>query len=791
MKRSHRLLSFVLFVAASFSTYAAPYGDLEIKVLSNRADLISADDALVEVVLPYDVNPSLVRVSLDGRDVTGAFAVRPDGRFYGLVTGLSLGPNEVLAYVLPDPKSKRPPQRPSARITITNHRSSGPVFSGAQLQPWICAHRVATPVTVTVPGTTLTATATTRASGLDADPLNEQCDAPVQLTFYYQPKSKEGTNCTFTSTGTNACFVPFDPAARPADADIADFTNDRGDTVKSIAVLERGTVDRGMYQLVTFYDPSKPYTPWAPQKGWNGKLLWRFGASSSYSRFQTAPGTGVFDDTALRRGFMVASGSLTDHGTNANDTLGAESMMMVKEHIIETYGEIRYTMGAGCSGGSIYQYFIAGAYPGLLNGIQPNCTFPDTMTTSIEVQDCGLLQANYYSKTPSGSALSLAQRAAINGHNNTGFCATWISSFLPNGNPTRSSNCGSGFPAALTYDPALRPDGVRCDSADHDASLLGTFIDTDGVPKASSPLDNEGVQYGLKALHDGVINAEEFVTLNEGVGSYTADQVWVPPLRKRASTATLHTVYTSGIVSDGRQLAKVAIIDLRGNQTAAGDIHANWRSFQARARLDNANGHHDNQLIWAFTGGGAAQPGAALALRSFLTLDSWLSNIEADTRDLPIADKVRFDKPSGATDICLNSNGATETSIVDVGLGSPACPLTYQGSPRQGAGGPLSEDVFKCQLKALDFGAPEYGGVAFTADQQARLAAVFPTGVCDWTKPGVEQVPADGGTTFAAGPGGAPLGAPPASTNGCPGYSQGNGNATVDGCPGQSAGPAK
>ena len=59
---------------------------------------------------------------------------------------------------------------------------------------------------------------------------------------------------------------------------------------------------------------------------------------------------------------------------------GAETLMMVKELITERYGEIRYTIGDGCSGGSIKQLTIASAYPGLLDGIQPQCTYADALT---------------------------------------------------------------------------------------------------------------------------------------------------------------------------------------------------------------------------------------------------------------------------------------------------------------------------------------------------------------------------------------------------------------------------
>src|SRR5207253_7558313 len=83
-------------------------------------------------------------------------------------------------------------------------------------------------------------------------------------------------------------------------------------------------------------------------------------------------------------------------------------------------------------------------------------------------------------------------------------------------------------------------------------------------------------------------------------------------------------------------------------------------------------------------------------------------------------------------------------------------------SPRQVAGGPLAENILKCQLKPInlaDYFTPA-GPVSFTATQLARLQATFPGGVCDWSRPGVGQQEAISPLTFAAGPGGVPL--PPA-----------------------------
>ena len=57
--------------------------------------------------------------------------------------------------------------------------------------------------------------------------------------------------------------------------------------------------------------------------------------------------------------------------------------MMLQEQIRETFGSIRYTIGSGCSGGSIQQHLIAANYPGLLDGILPNCSYEDSWTTAM------------------------------------------------------------------------------------------------------------------------------------------------------------------------------------------------------------------------------------------------------------------------------------------------------------------------------------------------------------------------------------------------------------------------
>src|SRR5438552_17662614 len=104
MKRSALLPAIVALVIAAVADaprLARAANGFDIKVLSNRADVISGGDALVEIVLPAGVDPASVRVDVDGRDVTAAFAVRPNGRYMGLITALA-EPSNVLTARGPD-----------------------------------------------------------------------------------------------------------------------------------------------------------------------------------------------------------------------------------------------------------------------------------------------------------------------------------------------------------------------------------------------------------------------------------------------------------------------------------------------------------------------------------------------------------------------------------------------------------------------------------------------------------------------------------------------------------------
>jgi hypothetical protein len=165
-----------------------------------------------------------------------------------------------------------------------------------------------------------------------------------------------------------------------------------------------------------------------------------------------------------------------------------------------------------------------------------------------------------------------------------------------------------------------------------------------------------------------------------------------------------------------------------------GDIHDRQRDFVVRARLERANGRSDNSVIWIASTFTPLQAGLD-------TMDTWLDAMAADPAPLSI-DKVVKHKPAEAVDTCWDASGA---KIVEPASfhAQNKCNALYpvHSEPRLVAGAPLTNDVMKCQLKPIDFS--EYRA-PFTDAQQARMKTVFPTGVCDFSKPGVNQVPIKG-----------------------------------------------
>src|SRR5438445_464152 len=204
------LLAGVLSGVSLATTSSAGSGVVQITTVSNRADLISGDDALVRITAP-GADPESVHVRLNGQDITAEFQSHSAGGL-GLISGLRLGDNTVTA-TAPDGRG--------AELTITNHPLGGPVIAGPQIEPWTCSNNSKSPKCY-------------------ADP-----------TFAY------------TYVGTDGQTHSYDPKNPPQSFEVASTTTTDGVTVPFIYRTETGYIDRDQYSITALWQPGQPWTAWS------------------------------------------------------------------------------------------------------------------------------------------------------------------------------------------------------------------------------------------------------------------------------------------------------------------------------------------------------------------------------------------------------------------------------------------------------------------------------------------------------------------------------------------------
>jgi LPXTG-motif cell wall-anchored protein len=696
---------------------AAPAGDVRIEVLSGRGDLVTGGDALLRVVLPAGTSAEGLRVTDDGRDVTAAFS----GGLDGLVTGLALGTNVVTAQ-LPDGRG--------ARITLTNAPIGGPVMSGPQIEPWTCAGEVE----------------------------DAKCNREPTVVFHYKSTSGGGLRA-------------YDPANPPTD--VATTTTDEGNEVPFIVREETGNSLRDQYKIAALFDPAQPVDPTAENPGFANKLVLTHGQSCDTS-YEMGAAPAVLLEDALSQGFAVASHALDHAGHNCNMVTQAESLIVTKEMVVERFGPLRYTIGTGCSGGSLVQQQVANAYPGVYQGILPQCSFTDAWSSAQQYVDYVGLR-NYLEGPGSLEAGILpAQWPSIFGHANPVNQISFTEVIPNSGEPTRSC---PGVPEEDVYDETSNPDGVRCTFQDYMVNVFGVVETGPDAGKARRPISNVGIQYGLSGLLAGLegpsdptrppLTPAQFVALNAGVGGFDLDFGPIPE-RTVADPLAQERVYRSGAVNTGAHLDEVAIIDLGGPEPGA--FHDVYRKYSMRDRLIREHGTAANQVFWE-----GQTP--LLGDTSFVTdgiraMDDWLAAVEADTSSLPLAAKILAAKEkAGVAERCVAAAGTDAPPRLCDSTVDP----TIFSSPRIEAGGgdPLvgfTDDRLDCELTPLesyDYAGQSFADV-FTPAEQETLKATYPTGVCDYGKPGKGFQAATTWLTYqdARGNvvyGGRPLGAAPVS----------------------------
>ncbi len=778
-------------------TAAPSQGEGEIQIVSNRPDLISGGDALVAVESP---NLDGARYRLNGDDITDVFQPDPHqaDRTRALVEGLAIGENE-LRVILPG--------EGVLTQTITNHPAGGPIFSGPQVEPWNCTNDNA---------------------------IDEQCNQPPEYAFKYVPASELErllSGADPEDPGAPGVYKPYDPDNPPPEDEIAMTETDEGKEVPFIVRVETGVLNRDRYQIKTLYQPGEEWSALDPQPQWNGKLLIHHGGNVGVSYAMGTPPEGdisgatsgnevlLGDSTfvALSRGFATLSTAQANLGHNVNLVTAAESLVMAKEHLIENYGPLRYTIGTGCSGGAIAQQHIANAYPGIYQGLIVQCSYPDVWTTAVQFAEYNLLNHHFGNQVPDDpesllgivesiftSGVTPPQWSFFYGHLPVNPIVSDLA-FFPAAFPDQD-NCPGLEDQSKVYDAETNPGGLRCGLIDYMRNQFGPRAPEDwseneqmlGESFTGLPLDNEGVQYGLQALQKGLITPEQFLEVNREIGGFDVD-VKPQPERTRGDPETLENAYRTGAINTAENLHNVPIIDLRGPDP--GIAHDAFHSWQMRARLEETQGHADNHVIWF--GPFPMAGDTVFTTEALMTMDEWLSDIEAEDTDRAMEEKITTHRPDFARDRCLSASGLSTDwgpsltmsgalvypdpvipgvnsedlpqvpaelgQVLDLAtnqacgldleaLGAPEVladllsPITDPavelqqtavqtrfGTPRTVAGDDIRTLTNKCQLKPVD--SDDYPSMADKDAFLDEVREIFPDGVCDFDKPPKHEAP--------------------------------------------------
>jgi len=694
--------------------------EVRIHTLSSRPYLVSGGDALVQIDLSRHVTLDDLRVTLNGRDVTSVFHADSAARaLKGLVDGMRLGRN--LIQVLGRH------HRSLATMRLTNYPITGPIVSGPYLQPFICQ----TESFILPDGTTL-------GPSLDAN-----CSASTRINYIYM------------STGGGS-FRPL-PSLTELPSDVSMTTTLEGITVPFVVRVETGTMNRGIYQNAILHDPTSDLspTPFSPPRGWNKRLIALHGAGCPGGWYIQggAQGADILDPLRLGEGYALFINSLNHPTNSCNAFLAGETAMMGKEHFIKTFGVPLFTVSTGGSGGAYTSLQIADEFPGLFDGVLIGATFPDALSIAYSGLD-GHLLTHYFTVTdPTG--FTDEQKVAVSGYKG-------IQAWFDAANQSQRTDPVPGrvdvagyssavwnpvVPMGLRYDPIAHPGGARPTIFDVARNVYGIDRRT-GF--ALRPFDNSGVQYGLDALNAGTITTTQFLNLNERIGGYDHDANYVAA-RSVGDLGAIRRMQQSAIsLGGGGGLASIPVFDTSLLFDEDVIYHYQWYHFAVRERMIEANGDAANHVMWR---GGpnfaelsnptpeSAALAAAVTTQSWAAFIRWVEAIKADSSHIPLRQKVIRNRPADLVDGCwtkeLNPQFIAEPQTWS-SLPNSTCNALWPSFsfPRKVAGGPLAANKFKCRLKPID--ANDYA-VSFTGAELQGLQRIFPNGVCDWSRRGVNQ----------------------------------------------------
>ncbi len=605
---------------------------------------------------------------------------------------------------------------------------------------------------------------------LDTDRVigfSRDCQLPTHVTYHYL---REGTNN----------FFPLEQA----DGDIATVTVDGRET-EFVVRLETGTINRFIYAIAVLRGSGEAAQDPPSPEFWNQRLIYQFRGGIGIGRQQGNFSTRyVLEERLdeLAQGYGIAFSTANATRNHFDVALAEDTAWRVKRQFSAMYGEPRHTIGIGSSGGAIQQYLMAQNAPGLLDGVIAVYSFPDMITQTTHVHDCELLEY-FMGETDRGNPLwrdwesrSLLQGLAADNEAYNRFAPAQRAADFLTGRWNRlrglrgSSECVSGW-RGLT--PLIsNPHFVDTDLYYADEVLqqvdwtywgdLAHIMGTDEHGYAHDSWDNTGVQYGLAALRSGDIDPETFLHLNASVGSWKrgnamqAERFWflTGPLfpvrlsfmseqnmeqasgpdgiaaRRQGHEPAMRAAWYSGQVFTG--VADIPILDVRHYLDDELDMHHARASFSARARMIDAMGQAGNQAIWVAREPYDPRPEA------LQVMEQWLEN----RHGRPQASAATT-RPDTAADRCMDETGHTLARGETVWDGAwndrqtGDCMQQYpiHGTSRMVAGDDIRGSVFRCHLQSVDeaLAGGVYGNVDMQEHRQ-RLQAIFPDGVCDYSR---------------------------------------------------------
>ena len=551
---------------------------------------------------------------------------------------------------------------------------------------------------------------------------------------------------------------------------------------------EQGSINRFIYTIAMAITPEELGTR-NMSSLWNKKLIYQFNGGSGIGfrqGRQKATRTITRRLIEVQKGYALISSSGNRTSYTYNMLLAEDTARRVKLHFISLFGEPLYTVGIGGSGGGLAQYLIGQNSHGILDGLIPQYSYPDMVSQTIYTLDCDLFN-NYFTFRAKDNSRwqQWDQRQLLEGMNSLQDFPQKIAFLQPVAQlmagmvpsfPKGNSECINGYFGLSTFIHNPRQGFLRHFYSDEVVEQtnwnywedMAWLFSRDQHGLVETTWDNDGVQYGLHALKQKQITLAEFVHINKNIGSWKeqhqmkAENIIIPfgrkmPFwvslwgsdnitevidnqsapRRSASLKAIAAAYRGGQVFIGK--LDLPIIDVRHYLEEKLDMHHMSASFSTRIRLQQANGHFDNQVIWV------AKRDFDPTYQAFDLMDLWLLK----GKQFPELNAAQS-KPIQLQDTCFDDQGEilaqgegvwhgiwNESDSSKKPLKRGACAEHYAifSNSRIQAEGPWQGSVFKCHKIPFEQAVKQgmYGDIDLT-EQLNDLRAIFASGVCDYSQ---------------------------------------------------------